>query len=313
MKNLIIFLSFLFSLNIHSVELNAQCTLNPNMSITDDIFALRTQLFITSDKLKTLNDMVNINKTNKTYKSSHPNYVGHGSVRSFLDMLKTFIATPNFSGVLVYIAAYSTKDLNSTDPEFNYASKYDNVLLPIFVYTTKDPDGNITEGKSYYICDLDKQIFRTIDVKSNAGAAWYKNYNTNVKAEIAKSTLPNASNIKPSTLETTSLWYNGSSISDLYTSIDCQQNNNNQIQFINMHWGLYEKDIRFILASDGNSHILPTFNHLTLLFDIPYAQKMSASDMMTIRKKVDGAYDTGVPCPPADNCGNGINFNLMVK
>lgn len=293
-KNLHLILFLLISVS----TLHAQIPCNGvpvTTQLQNNNAVFREELFETF-KLPILNKHVSSGKP-------HPLSIDNIEVSTFFGMLQEIFAKG--SGIRIYFGAYSPV----TDVTDNaYVLGNENILVPIFVPTVEKKVGTREYHDDnvpyYYIIDPIHNKFKKIsDLTAHA---WVDNYTNKILSELSN-TLPRSHYES----DTKRIWYSAASLQIWIDEIKCQFPNL-QNKKMSINWNVFDKDM--VLA--GASKPLAILGQLTLLFDIPDANLLFSgktySDNDKRKNKASGkllaTYDTGVPCPPAENCVLGTSL-----
>lgn len=219
------------------------------------------------------------------------------------------------NGVRVYFAAITKNGIGVKDEP--YVTGRENTLIPIFVPTIEKVNGSNVYNedlKVYYIPDvLQKNGLRKITYTT--AKAWVNYYRNKF--------IPELTTKKD---ETQTLWFRSSDIMEWHNEMICQhEQTNSPVNTIDLFWGVYEKDFSFFsgVANQKPTGNLAITGKLTLLFHVKDAAVLPQDARQQIFLKMfnaykkknkiappffSGEYDTGVPCPPAENCGDGYSL-----
>jgi hypothetical protein len=208
--------------------------------------------------------------------------------KDFSDMLRKVIGTGR--GVRIYFGAY--KD-SGTPADNVYGATHLNNLIPIFVPTTNDQNGYHRDDREYYI--IRPGGYK--EVLFNSAKVWVDNYQP-IRNDLGAAL---------GSAETKSIWFSYQSIFDWLEEIKCQIDiEHRPIDLMSIKWNVFSKDIPKPAGGVYNAK-----GRLTLLFDIPKARPLTKKQFQKFlqaymnKHKDFVPYDTGVPCPPADNCEEG--------
>ena len=292
---------FIMSANLLTAQKNS-CPGNVAMQVDNNTLTSRKKAF-GDKKLKILSLYA---------QKSHPLSSKDSDIKTFFAMIDEIAGQG--TGMRVYIGAYSTTE-DTDDGQIGSDAEYENTLVLIFVPTYEQ--GLLHKDvKKYYIIDPRKGSNQYIMIKETTAIDWVDNYRTNV-LPLLKKTVP-ASVFG----DTKSLWYNNADLLYWQSEMLCQNRNGSPINTIQIHWGAFDKDaaVRFSIGNN-KTKLLPVKNQLTILFEVPGATILNLKQRKAFlneeRKKLnshyfDATYDTGVPCPPGDNCGDlGIGKNVL--
>lgn len=235
--------------------------------------------------------------------NTHPLGIDNIEVGTFFDMLNEIFTKG--SGVRIYFGAYSPV----TDVTDNaYVLGNENILVPIFVPTVEEKVGTREYHDDvipyYYIIDPIGNKFKKIS--DQTAHTWVNNYTNNILSELSN-TLPR-SHFES---DTKRIWYSAATLKIWIDEIKCQFPNL-QNKKMSIKWNVFDKDMILV----GASNPLAILGQLTILFDIPDANLLfSGKNYSNNDKRKNNAsgkllatYDTGVPCPPAENCDLGTSL-----
>jgi hypothetical protein len=272
-----------------SYDLFSQGCPSSNMYLDSAIAAYRRQLF-TTFKGPVLAAHLPGNV-------KHPPGISAIAVPEFFRLVSKILS--HGDGMRVYIAAYApTKNADDNV----YATGHQNILVPIFVPTLDDENGFHQDQPYYYIIDMDGLSMQSIDVSTARG--WVNNYVNHIYNDL--------SNALPKShlgSDTRHLWYRGSDLTTLIEDINCQIAEHKPITNLNISWGLFDADF----SPGGSVPPMSVLGQITLVFDIPGSTVLSKQEKAALIKRLNLAnksrhfadYDTGVPCPPGQNCDPG--------
>jgi len=254
--------------------------------------------------IKFKNEKLGVLNKHMTGTSQHPPGILDINVENFFNMLDKICSRGD--GVRIYFGAYCNSTIGPDDP---YAVGKDNILVPIFVPTVANMGYQQDVVPEYYILDeTDQKGYRLI--RQSIARDWVNNFRNTLLLELS-ATLPPSRNGN----DNRSLWYNKADLLNWKKDIiDCQKPSHPEITTISLLWGVFEKDGNFIQAN-GSVKQLNVTGLLTMLFQIPKAsvQTKAQKEALFLKAKKNGIklksivadYDTGVPCPPGDNCDLG--------
>lgn len=199
----------------------------------------------------------------------HPLSAGTLSLTVFFNFLKS--APTGATGVKIYFAAH------------NQSGAQYNELVPIFAFTNNVQGNDQVDIKNaYYIYNPQQNGFISIDFED--AKKLHQHFTKNLQMHAK---------------ETHTLWFRKDKLDEWMDDICCQQRGitGNTIEKIIFDWAVYEKDIKDPITNVD----LTTKGRLTLLFMIPNAAEMKKKNIL------NGGYDTAVPCPPGQNCNDGLD------
>lgn len=248
--------------------------------------------------------------------SLHPEGITGLNLSEFFAKLKEIATKGN--GVRIYFAAITKNGIGTKDEP--YVMGRENTLIPIFVPTIEKIKGSIVYNedlKVYYIPDvLQNNGLRKIS--DTTAKAWVNYYRNKFIPELT-----------PKKDETQTLWFRSSDVMEWHNEMICQhEQTNSPVNTIDLFWGVYDKDLSFFtgVANRKPTGDLAITGKLTLLFHVKDAAILQKDarrqlflKMFNAYKKKNkiagiappffsGEYDTGVPCPPAENCGDGYSL-----
>ena len=229
----------------------------------------------------------------------HPLFVDPYLLSMFIPFLENTVFQQG-SGLRIYFAAYCKKNNDDTDPENGYADKKDNWLVPVFVPTVLNGNKAIDvidpTGKTYYyIITPDGKEFKRLS--DQAAQLWIANYKKTIWLKFNA----DLGTYNENKADTKSIWYDGTKFLTLLNNIKCQMCNNPLITAFQINFGAYEnKPAKSIIHTPGGTDITNNIsNQMTLTFTIP-----NATVKLVPKNMLDAYFDTGSPCPPAENCPN---------
>lgn len=315
MKQKIIFLFFLVMANHLSAQVyTTTCYPGPlTVQIPKQVFDERTRLFkAPGGKQEVL--------TNALGSFQPASDTGYDLFEFFTNLTELL---NKGDGIRIYFAAFATTGTAAAD--MPYVTGRENRLVPIFVPTKEDLTNPINNNvpNEFYIPDvIRKKGLRKIE--SGTARAWIKKYVSAISPE-----------------DTRALWYNNKDLKPWCDEMICQHRRiNSNVDQIGLYWATYEQDYSFYtgVSNPIPTGIKPTKGLLTLLFQVPnaivstdsarqlafrqqytalkkkYTEKSKLATLSSHEKTLNkrrlkkmllgggGEYDTGVPCPPADNC-----------
>lgn len=219
------------------------------------------------ERVSEFQNSVVLNTLRNNRGGDHPLSAGTISLATFFSFITN--APNNSTGVKIYFGAYN-----------QLGSPSHNELVPIYAFTNrKSGKDQIDITDQYYLYNPLQKKFENIPFAY--AKSLHQHFSKKLKLDVT---------------EVHALWYPMAKLTEWMNDICCQQTTTgNAINSIILDWAVYEKNVPDPVAGGE----LKTKGKLTLLFKIPNARPMN--------KKDDGAYDTAVPCPPGQNCNDGLD------